>query len=306
MLTLTPRATFSVSLDVRGLLPEICRELTLSQIEKLPLLLGNSLTPLAELFRIQGNTDTEMLEFIATGEAQSLDRVDWLGANMRSGSIRVEGNLGNYGGAEMSGGTLSIAGSIGSSAGCQMSGGTLLIRDEAGDNLAGVFPGSLRGQRGGMVFVGGSAGDSAGQFQRRGALLICQSSGAEIGFGQRAGTILIGGRPGSRCGHGMIRGSIIVLSTPSGNSRATSARPDNAAKFILTPGRFVHGYRGQPAVLGLISRWISSRLGDNSTQTPPAIYASGKALAEQLHDNFDLFHGDCLEQGRGEIWLRCN
>jgi formylmethanofuran dehydrogenase subunit C len=201
----TLRAEPPVRIAVDALLPERLASLSASEIERLPLMLGNRRAQVAEWFRVEGSPD-ETVEIV--GPCRRIDRI---GAGMTRGSIAVKGNAGAYLGLGMRGGSIAVAGSAGFGAATALSGGVVRISGDAADGLAGALPGAVGGMTGGTVLLGGSAGAFVGQRLRRGLVVIRDGAGAGCGSEMIAGTIIIGGRLGADLGTAMRRGSILAL-----------------------------------------------------------------------------------------------
>jgi len=154
-----------------------------------------------------------------------------------------------------------------------MIGGSIHVAGDAGDGIAGAFPGSAHGMRGGLVVVCGSVGSLAGMRLRRGIVAVGGDCGDAPAFEMRAGTVVVGGRIGSHPGLGMRRGSLVALSdTP------------------LPPPTFVRGVDWSPAFLPLVLQRLAR---------------AGLRAAEGVHAGcWRQWHGDGLTGGRGEIWHR--
>jgi formylmethanofuran dehydrogenase subunit C len=205
MTRLVLKAEPPLRLALDGLLPRRLAGLSLREIERLPLQLGNRRQAVGDWFRVEEG-ERETL-FIA-GDCRRLDRI---GAGMSEGSIAVEGDVGAYLGVSMSGGAISVAGSAGHGAATDLNGGALRITGDAGDALAGALPGAASGMRGGLVIVRGSVGARAGQRLKRGLVVIGGQASTGCGAEMIAGTILLAGRLGRHAGAAMRRGSIIAL-----------------------------------------------------------------------------------------------
>jgi formylmethanofuran dehydrogenase subunit C len=296
-LILTSKSPLSPGVNAEGLLPERLNGKSLSEIGSLNILDGSRTKSLADLFTIEGDAIDNVLEI--RGDVTGLDR---LGSEMTTGKIVVHRSCGTHCGAEMRGGEINVYGSVLHSAGAQMSGGELIVHTDAGENLGGVFPGSMRGQRGGLILVGGNAGATAGQFQRRGILIVLGNSGDETGFAQRAGTIIVGGTSGARTGYTMRRGTICVLQSTSSKEKNRVASQSSSSVHedfptMLAPGRFVTGYRGRPTVLRLLETSFKKIIADHS------IMLAKNDFSTAWQRDFQLYHGDMLELGRGEVWM---
>src|SRR6478735_7212662 len=120
------RQTSSVPLEVEGITPDLLRDKSLAEIEKLPIFQGNVKQPLAEFFRIQGSADDE--QHLWSGE---LSCVHWLGTKMKSGRIAVQGNIGRHLGSELKGGEIHVTGSAGDWVGAELHGGLINVRGSA-------------------------------------------------------------------------------------------------------------------------------------------------------------------------------
>jgi formylmethanofuran dehydrogenase subunit C len=278
-LTLTAKETFPTRVDASPLLPEYLQDLSIAQIERTPLVLGNRETHVSELFQVAGSLHDGVLRF--DGDLTRLQRI---GRAMSRGRIEVHGSPAHECGAEMSGGALVIRGDSGHALGIQQRGGTISVTGSVGDNLGGCYPGSLRGQRGGTILVGGNAGHGAGQYQRRGLIVIAGNAGDDAALAQRAGTLVIGGNVGERCAYDQRRGTVVVL-TELGNAWRDS-------------GRFTAGYRGRLVMLELLFRTIKRQATQAELELPAAF------LSRLEGASYQLWHGDVLELNRGEVWTR--
>ena len=154
-----------------------------------------------------------------------------------------------------------------------MKGGVIHVHGGAGHLVGAAYRGSPAGMRGGMILVDGNAGNEIGHSLRRGTIAIGGNIGDLAGFNMLAGTILVGGEMGIRHGAGMKRGTLIFLS---------EKRPE------LIP-TFVSGGRHRPLMTTMLSRELKE---------------SGFELADRLVAEFEIYHGDQIEGGRGEILVR--
>lgn len=265
------RQTSTVPLEVAGITPDAVRELSLSAIEHLPILQGKLKLPLAEFFRVQGSAADE--QHIWNGE---LSGVHWLGAKMKSGRIEVHGNIGRHLGSEMTGGEIHVFGNAGDWVGAELDGGLINVRGSAGDQVGAAYRGSVEGMTQGTIVIGGDAGDEVGHSMRRGVLYIAGNIGDHAGVNMRAGTILIGGRSGIRHGAGMKRGTIAFLG--------------NEPPPLLPTFRRACLYR--PDVFRILFRHLRQSQATIAEETLAAPY--------------DLYYGDLLEGGRGEILIRAS
>lgn len=217
---LSPRTAPPLRVDLRRLSPAALAQGSRAEIEKLTVAHGNELLPLAELYRVEGSSDTE-LTLRLQGDFSRCDRIGW---QLEAGRIDLEGNAGDYLGAGMSGGQIHVRGSAGVLAGCEMQGGLLDVTGNVGDFAASTLPGSMNGMRGGTFVVRGNAGARFGDRMRRGFALVFGDAGDFLGSRLVAGSIAVGGRIGAHCAWGMRRGSIVCA----------GAAPELSPTFVPT------------------------------------------------------------------------
>jgi formylmethanofuran dehydrogenase subunit C len=255
--------------EVDRLIPEVLREKSLGEIERLDILHGNRRVPLAELFRVSGDPSDGRVEF-----EDELPGLHHIGRGMTFGDIVVHGDAGNHLGAEMSGGTIRVVGHAGDWIGAEMKGGLIEVSGSAGHRVGSAYPGSRRGMTDGTVLIRGDSGDYVGASMRRGLVAVGGRCGDAVGFGMIAGTILVLGGCGIPIGAEMRRGTIGVLGPD----------PTRLLPTFRRAGRF------RPLFLRLLARELE-RLG----------FPLPRELSE---DELTLYHGDLLSLGKGEIWLR--
>lgn len=257
-----------VPVELEGLVPDTLCDCSLSEIERKEVYHGNEKLPLAELFRITGSPSDLRWEFDG-----GLGGVHWLGAGMADGEIHIDGDVGRHLGSEMTGGTIFVTGNAGDWVGGEMHGGRIHVNGSAGHLVGAAYRGSRRGMTGGSIFVQGKVGNEVGLTMRRGLIAVGGECGDLLGFNMLAGTVLVFGNCGIRPGAGMRRGTIALL-----GDRVTPLLPT-----------FRYACRIQPLVLSILFREISR----NGFAMP----------AENLPDRVQMYHGDMLEGGRGEILL---
>jgi formylmethanofuran dehydrogenase subunit C len=258
----------SIPLELEGITPDVVRELETHEIEKLEIFHGNQKAALAEFFRVQGTASDEEIRF--SGDHSG---VHWIGAKMKSGRIVAEGNVGRHLGSEMEGGEIEIHGDVGDWVGAELRGGTIRVHGRAGHLVGAAYRGSARGMTGGTIVIDGDAGNEIGHTMRRGMIAIGGATGDLIGFNMLAGTVLAGGPSGIRHGAGMHRGTLVFLS---------EQRP------AMLP-TFTYAGRQQPMVMSMLQKELGSL---------------GYQPADLLRGDFDMYHGDLLEGGRGEVMVR--
>lgn len=267
VLHLTYTAETTVPVEVEGVTPDAVRDKPLPEIERLEVFHGNRKAALADLFRVEGDASDERIEWRG-----NLAGVHWIGAKMTAGEIRVEGNAGRHVGSEMRGGEIHVSGDAGDWVGGEMHGGLIHVRGRAGHLIGAAYRGSARGMTGGTILIDGDVGNEVGHTMRRGLLAVGGSCGDLAAFNMLAGTILLAGAVGIRHAAGMRRGTLVFLGD----------RPP------LLPS-FRHACRFRPTALRLIFRELARH---------------DFPLTDELDADFDLYNGDMIEGGRGEVLVR--
>ena len=206
--------------DASPLLPHRLAEMDVTEIATLPLRLGRGQIAVGDLFDLSGSPGD-------TVELEGDERLDFVGAGLSGGTIRVAGPVGHRAGTGMSGGSLLVEGSAGLAAGAAMRGGILTIGGDAGNELGGALPGERSGMMGGRILVQGKCGDRVGERMRRGLIAVGGDAGAYAALHMNAGSLLIGGRPGAATGHANpARGSAHSVNTAKpAQTASTSPRP---------------------------------------------------------------------------------
>lgn len=190
--------------DLSALTPATLTGKTAAEISALEIGTTRVSLKVGDLFDLKhGDLD----EIVFEGGAERFDRV---GAGLRSGAVRVVGDVGVEVGRGMTGGVVSVEGAAGAFAGSGMRGGSLKIGGDVGERLGGPLAGETEGVNGGLIHVAGSAGDRAGDRLRRGFILIEGAAGDYAGSRMIAGTLAIGGATGALPGYLMDRGSIML------------------------------------------------------------------------------------------------
>lgn len=205
MLRLSRHSESPVPLEAPCIAPDRLAALSLAEIERLTVQHGNRTEPLAEHFRVGGDPADRVVE--VDGDCS---RVEFIGAKMAAGEVRVRGSCGMHAGAEMTGGALHITGHAGDWLGAEMRGGLIRVQGHAGHHAGAGYPGSRRGMRGGTLLVDGTAGDGVGAVMRRG-LIAVGGAGDFAGASMIAGSLFVFGATGRYVGAEMKRGSIVVV-----------------------------------------------------------------------------------------------
>lgn len=264
------RHDITVGLNLRGVLPSRLLPMSLEEAAKVTVWHGNQRVQLGELFDVETETRREdTLRIIG-----DLSKADNVGAGLDGGTLFVQGSVGNHAGQEMREGSLYIHGHVGNNLAEDMQGGFLKVLGNVGDRVGAPLPGENRGMAGGSVFILGSAGNELGHRMRRGTIAVTNDCGDYVGYEMLAGTIFVGGKAGTSPGLMMRRGTIIL----HGNERSD-----------LMAG-FMPACRFKPAMMPLLAQ-------DFSRQEVPEV---ARLISQR---DYDLFHGDLAQMGRGEILL---
>jgi formylmethanofuran dehydrogenase subunit C len=259
---LTLRERLDHRLDLSPLVPHALAGKTVRQIERLELQAGNRPIKLADAFRVRAGNNEQV--HIHGG----CDRLDYVGQEMNSGELTVEGNVGIQAGRLMSGGRLTVLGNTGPWAASGMKAGVFEIRGTAGDRLGGPLAGEIAGMRGGIVVVRGSVGERAGDRMRRGTIIVEGHAGDYAGSRMIAGTLIVRRSAGPLSGFLLKRGTIVV-----GGSSELSPTFIECGEYKL-----------------VAMRWLSAMIEPYS-----------KAAAVLLRRPFTRFAGDMAVLGKGEI-----
>lgn len=207
-LTFSLKMPLQFAINCAVLSPAYLAGKSLTEIAGLNIEHGREHMRLDQLFDISGQ-DTQQLHI-----KNSSSQLDYLGANMRSGSLLVDGDAGMYLGFGMKGGELHCLGNTKSFAACNMQNGLLIIDGNTEDFLAGASAGLRKGMAGGTVVVKGNAGDRVADQMRRGLVLIEGNVGDYCGSRMIAGTVGVLGQVGQYAGFSMRRGTLLFTNKP--------------------------------------------------------------------------------------------
>lgn len=268
-LVLTCHVETPIPVEIEGLTPDWACDKSLAEIERFEIFHGNRKIPLAEMFHVSGDPADQCFQM--DGHLKS---VHWIGAHMKSGTIRIDGTAGRHIGSEMRGGRIDVHGDADGWAGAEMHGGLLHIHGNAGHLIGAAYRGSAKGMTGGTILVDGNVGNETGHTLRRGMIAVAGSAGDLTGFNMLAGSVLIFGDCGIRPGAGMRRGTIGMFGqvTPP-----------------LLP-TFRYSSTSQLLVVRVMLRFLRDR---------------GLQFDEALMDaTIDQYSGDLVSLGRGEILKR--
>ena len=126
-----------------------------------------------------------------------------LGSGLSDGTIRFEGDVGDYTGMVNNGAELLIKGSARNFLGDNMISGKISV---AGDSGYGVGMYCY----GGTIHVKGSAGDFTGTMNKGATIIIGGNVGHDVGTYMVKGDLIIGGNAGENLGNYIIRGAIFL------------------------------------------------------------------------------------------------
>ncbi len=207
-LTFTLKKTLQHSINCVALTPDNLANKSFAEIASTPLQYGKTKLRAGDIFEITGS-DSQHIHF-----KNIINKLDYLGANMASGSMDIEGDAGAYLGYALKQGEIHCHGNTEAFAACNMSGGLLTIDGNTGDFLGGASAGLRKGMRGGIVIVKGNAADRVGDQMRRGLILIEGNVGDYCGSRMIAGTIGVLGTVGEYTAFNMQRGTLLLAKTP--------------------------------------------------------------------------------------------
>lgn len=266
-LTFTLKQQPAQRVDMSPLVCQKLQGLDAAAIAAIELQNGKAKVRADQLFDITGN-DTQNIVIAA-----SIEKLDFIGKELDSGSITVQGDAGAYLGLQLKSGSITVSGNTGIYAACEMKNGYIQIDGNAGDLLGGALPGNKQGMKGGTVLVKGNVGQRAGDHMRRGQILIEGNAGDYCGSRMLAGTIAVMGNTGRFLGYAMRRGTLLLWN-----------QPQLSATF--------------------------NDCGSHTLAFLPLLFASFKSLNSRFADSSVAFNrvqrfgGDMAETGRGEVLVR--
>jgi len=208
-LTFTLNTSAKQRIDCSPLTADLLADKSVADIAAIELVIGNGLERVDALFELSGD-DTADIKFV-----NSTDKLDFIGRNMTSGKITVEGNVGGYLGLFLDGGEIEVNGNTGIYTACEMKAGQIKVNGDAGDFVGGVRPGYRNGMAGGVVIVTGNTGARTGDHMRRGMILIEGNAGDYCGGRMISGTIAVLGDVGAHLGYAMKRGTLLLTQAPA-------------------------------------------------------------------------------------------
>ncbi len=258
--------TSHLPVEGESLRPDAFGTLSMADVARQSLPVGNGSAEIGELFAIEGDTGDGQL--VLEGDLRPIRRI---GLGMTSGELTIHGDVGSGAGQGMLGGMLRVHGSVGDSAGAGMRGGRIHIRGSAGHNLGGSLPGARSGMREGVILVEGDVGHDAGLAMRRGLIAVSGSCGDGLGRAMIAGSIFAFGPIGTGSGSGMKRGTLALF----------GASPPRIGPTFAASGF------DRPPFLTIYLR----KLVEWGFPVPPSAFSG----------TMSRYNGDRAEQGQGEI-----
>jgi len=207
-LTFTLKKDLVQKLDVSPLTPDLMTDKNLADIPATLLWYGKKQIRVDQAFEITGK-DTNEIVF-----DQSTSKIDYIGSDLKTGRITVNGDAGAFLAFQMRQGNITVNGNVADFAASGMAGGLLQINGNVGDYLGAALVGDRKGMKGGTVIVKGNAGERTGDQMRRGMILIEGNAGNYCASRMLAGTIGVLGDVGEFVGYGMRRGTILLAQIP--------------------------------------------------------------------------------------------
>ncbi|MEM2995558.1 MAG: formylmethanofuran dehydrogenase subunit C [Candidatus Bathyarchaeia archaeon] len=208
MVILHPAKPFRFPVTAECINPNVFHSKTPEEIMALTVWEGNKKKKLGELFKIE-EAENPLENDVITIKGD-VGKVRRIGAGMKSGEIRVYGNVGMHLGVEMRGGKITVYGNVDGWAGSMMQNGVIEIHGNAGAYLGAPYRGSSEGMRGGKIIVYGSVGNEAGAYMRNGIIKVYGCAGQFLGFRMHNGTIYVEKDCGERAGACMTGGKIVI------------------------------------------------------------------------------------------------
>lgn len=216
-------------IDASNLVPDQLAHLSRDALAGTELRVGTRLVTLSSVFDISGTADADRLSIVDANQ-----KLQTVGGNMKSGELRVQGNVGARAGANLSGGTLIVQGSAGDYVGAAQSGGRIEIHGDVGDFAAAATPGQRYGMRGGAIVIKGNAGNRLADRLRRGSVFVNGNCGEFAASRVVAGTIIITGECGRSPAMGMRRGTLLMTNSGGSSTPFANDLPGYAASAPLT------------------------------------------------------------------------
>jgi formylmethanofuran dehydrogenase subunit C len=255
-----------VPLEAESITPAVINKLKVKEIEKLKIYHGNREVNIADFFSISDNK-SELLE--VSGD---MHKIKYLGANMKSGEIQIEGDVGAHLGSAMSGGFIKVNGNTGDWIAPEMSGGRIHITGNSGHCVACAYRGASKGTTGGEIIIEGNVKNELGHGMSNTTILVGGNTGDFTGVNMHSGTILVLGEAGIRTGAGMKRGTIVCK---------------NNIEVLPT---FSYDCIYNPVYLKLFFKYVKEN-------------TKFKIEEKFINGSFHRWSGDAIEMNRGELLI---
>lgn len=261
------KAPSTERLDLSALTPDNLAKLGNHEISSLKVGMGRTALAVGEAFDVSGTAgDTVTIDTAASGAI-----LDFVGAGLTAGTIRVNGNVGAYAGRKMTGGKIEIKGNAGNFLASCLSGGLIHVKGNAGNNLGGILAGDRFGMIGGIVVVEGNVGARTGDKMRRGTVIVRGKTG------EAAGSRMIGGTIWAEGGFGPVPGLMMRRGTLIGSG---------VERLLPT---FVDCGNHDLVIVRVLNRYLKKTLGDLAPKPMPLFV--------------QRIAGDMSTIGKGEILL---
>lgn len=252
--------------EVENIQTDLIKDMTLSELADIEIRAGRKIYKIEDFFEIKGKP-AETIEIKG-----DLSNFKYLGAEMSSGTIRVDGDVGMHTGSEMSGGKIEINGDASDWLGAEMTGGIISVSGNVGNYVGAAFRGDKLGMNRGLIYIGGNAGNFVANKMRRGEIVIKGDCGDLLGAEMIAGSIYVFGKCGKRAGAAMKRGTIVAF---------------NQLELLPT---FSYNISYTPNFLNIAFKHLQDYYG---LEIPNKVFDS----------EYKRYTGDNTELGKGEILI---
>jgi formylmethanofuran dehydrogenase subunit C len=227
-ITFHSTSTHTCRINLFNVIPSRLENLTLPEIEQLPIDTSEGSGRLGDWFNITDG-DRSSVTFIG-----DLSHCDSVGGGLENGSIVVNGNVGDFLADRMKGGTLTVSGSAGRFACSSLRGGLVTVAGDCGEYAAAAAPGALRGMNGGTLVIQGNCDQWLATRMRRGTVIVHGDVSAACANRMIAGTLVLCGQVAFPLAAQMSRGTIVLLCpTIARNAPAGFTYPENTELSFL-------------------------------------------------------------------------
>lgn len=206
----------NIPINAEPLIPSAIAGSTSKDLKSIPINVGSKRVKAEEIFDIDCyniiDGDPRNILIIFTGN--DTEKLWFIGKNMDSGTIVVQGNVGPFAGYGMRGGRIVIRGEAREWLGTSMSGGIIEVYGNAKDFVgAKPFFSSSDGMSGGKIVIYGNAGSFVGLGMSGGYIEISGNTKDFIGLRMRGGVIVVWGSTGIYPALEMANGLIVIGGT---------------------------------------------------------------------------------------------